>query len=125
MKRKVDEATAAEFERLESLLMDPDVRKDRNRVAALLDEDFLEFGASGTVWTRESTLNLLSSETYTPPTVEDFLCLRLGADVVQVTYRAVRRNGRGERITTLRSSIWTRESGVWKIRFHQGTREAH
>ena len=122
MRPQVDEATAAELNRLERLLMDPAVRRDRSRVAALLDEDFQEFGASGRVWTRDATLDLLSSETYTPPQVEDFSCSWLvGVDVVLVTYRAVRRCNEGDRITTLRSSIWMKKSGVWKLRFHQGT----
>lgn len=125
MKHSVDDATSAELERLELLLMDPEVRRDRNRVAALLDEDFLEFGSSGQVWTRETTLDLLSNETYTPPEVEVFSCSRLGTDVVLCTYRAVRRADKGQRVTTLRSSIWTKEFGAWKMRFHQGTRAGH
>ena len=122
MKHRVDEATAAELARLELSLMDPDLRKDRSRLVALLDEDFLEFGSSGKVWTGEATLDLLSSETYKPPAVEDFSCSKLGADVVLVTYRAVRRGDAGASTATLRSSIWTKESGAWKMRFHQGTR---
>ena len=70
--------------------MDPAVRRDRERVAALLAEDFVEFGSSGRVWTRESILELLATETYTPPAVEDFACRMLGEDVALVTYRAVR-----------------------------------
>jgi hypothetical protein len=117
-----DDAMAAELERLELSLMDPEVRRDRNRVAALLDADFLEFGSSGQVWTREATLDLLSSETYTPPEVENFSCSWLAANVVLCTYRTLRRGEEGGRITTLRSSIWTSDSGAWKMRFHQGTR---
>ena len=124
MNRDIDDATAAEFHRLELLLMDPAVRCDCARVAALLDKDFVEFGASGRVWTRETTLGLLATETYTPPGVEEFGCRALGPGVMLVTYRTVCRGDSGERITTLRSSIWTRESGAWKIRFHQGTRES-
>jgi hypothetical protein len=121
MKQTVDDVTATELERLELSLMDPQVRRDRNRVSALLDEDFLEFGSSGRVWTRETTLDLLSSETYSSPAMEDFSCLRLAADVVLCTYAAIRRGAQGERVTTLRSSIWTKQSGTWKLRFHQGT----
>lgn len=114
--------TAAELQRLELALLDPGVRRDRDQVAALLDEEFLEFGASGRVWTRETTFALLSSETFTTPAVEDFSCYWLGSDIMLVTYRAVRIDARGERAATLRSSIWTKRSGTWKMRFHQGTR---
>lgn len=40
----------AEVERLERALLDPSVRADPGRVAALLHPEFVEFGASGTVW---------------------------------------------------------------------------
>ena len=120
---RVDAATAAELERLELMLMDPVVRRDREQVSLLLAQDFVEFGSSGRVWTRQPTLELLATETYTPPVVEDFACRMLGASVALVTYRAVRTNDlSGERVATLRSSLWTRESGIWQMRFHQGTR---
>jgi len=120
---RVDAATAAELERLELMLMDPVVRRDREQVSLLLAQDFVEFGSSGRVWTRQPTLELLATETYTPPVVEDFVCRMLGASVALVTYRAVRTNDlSGERVATLRSSLWTRESGIWQMRFHQGTR---
>jgi hypothetical protein len=124
MTQRVDDATAAELERLELLLMDPAIRRDRERVAALLAENFFEFGSSRRVWTRETTLDLLSEETYTPPEVEDFASSTLGPDAVLVTYRTVRNGENGQRVATLRSSIWvkvTGEAGKWKIRFHQGT----
>jgi hypothetical protein len=123
METAADEVTATELERLELLLMDPAVRRDRERVAGLLAEDFQEFGSSGRVWTLATTLEQLRSETYSPPVIECFACRVLVEDVALVTYRAVRSNGAtGERKVTLRSSIWVRMSGNWKMRFHQGTR---
>ncbi len=122
MEMAVNETMAAELERLELLLIDPAVRRDRERVAGLLAEDFLEFGSSGREWTRATILELLQTETYTPPTVDCFACRMLGADVALVTYRVVRLNeATDERAITLRSSIWTKMSGDWKMRFHQGT----
>ena len=123
MDTAVNEATATELQRLELLLMDPEVRRDPERVAQLLTEDFQEFGSSGRVWTRETTLDLLKGETYSPPVVENFSCRMLSGDVALVTYRAVRLNEAAKACTvTLRCSIWIRRSGDWKMRFHQGTR---
>lgn len=123
MDMAVNETTEAELERLELLLMDPAVRRDRERFGSLLAEDFLEFGSSGRVWTREMTLEQLSTETYSPLAVDSLACRMLGEDVALVTYRAVRSNeATRERTVTLRSSVWTRMSGDWKMRFHQGTR---
>ena len=48
MDMAVDETTEAKLERLELLLMDPAVRRDRERVARLLAEDFLRVRFVGT-----------------------------------------------------------------------------
>lgn len=122
MEPEVDQATKAELERLELLLMDPAVRRDRERVGALLTSDFVEFGSSGRVWTRDSTLELLAVGTFTAPQVEGLAFRVLGRDVVLVTYRTLRADGMGGQTVTLRSSIWTRALGSWRICFHQGTR---
>lgn len=113
MNAELDEATKAELKRLELLLMDPAVRRSRERVAVLLTAHFLESGSSGRVWKREATLELLATETYTPPAVESFVCRVLGTDVVLVTYRAVRTTeATDEPTVTLRSSIGREIRGV-------------
>lgn len=118
----MDEETFAELRRLELRLMDPAVRHDREHVALLLADDFLEFGSSGHAWTRDSILQLLATETYEAPVVEDFRCRMLGEHVALVTYRTVRMKATGERAVTLRSSLWMRKSGNWRMCFHQGTK---
>jgi hypothetical protein len=108
---------------LETTLLDPAVRRDRSRVSELLAEDFVEFGSSGRVWTRNRILDLLAIEEYLPPTIEDFECRQISSTAIFATYRAVRVDAlTGTRTVTLRSSIWKRETGVWRIHFHQGTR---
>lgn len=122
MKESID-AIAKDLRLSEEALLTPSVRKDRARIEELLAEDFLEFGASGRAWTRDEIRNLLAAETCTPVQMEDFNCALLAGDVALVTYRAVRTEGNvGMRNSTLRSSIWTKRSGRWRLRFHQGTR---
>jgi hypothetical protein len=105
---------------LEHQLMDPAFRKDRVRVSALLAEEFREFGSSGRVWTKETTLDLLAEETaFIAPQVEDFLAQRIAPDVVLVTYRTV---PVGSGNASLRSSIWIDRDGSWRMLFHQGTK---
>ena len=58
---------AEHLRRCEESLLDPVIRRDRARVAALLADDFEEFGSSGRVWTREQIFNLLATEDYTQP----------------------------------------------------------
>ena len=92
----------------------------------MLAENFLEFGSSGRVWTRNSIIELLSQETgFGPPAIEDFRCAFLTDGVTLVTYRTVRTDPEtGEVLASLRSSIWVNEPGGWRMRFHQGTRTA-
>jgi hypothetical protein len=121
----IPEAVAVHLRALEASLLDPAVRRDGQRVAEQLADDFAEIGASGRLWTREAILDLLATEDFAPPSIEDFSCRQLAEGVVLATYRTVRTDPvTQECIPTLRSSIWTIEDGVWKMRFHQGTRAA-
>jgi hypothetical protein len=120
---KAPEAICAHLRACEEMLLDPAVRRNRERVAAMLAEDFLEFGSSGRVWTRDQILELLATEDYQPPMMEDFTCSSIAKGVALVTYRTVRTDAEsGQSIATLRSSIWIEDSGKWRVRFHQGTR---
>jgi hypothetical protein len=117
------EKIAAHLRACEETLLNPGVRRDRARVAAMLAEDFFEFGASGRHWTRDEILDLLETEEYSPPSIEDFQCRQIAKDVALVSYRAVRIDSvTGNLSATLRSSIWTHELTGWRMRFHQGTR---
>lgn len=114
----------AELRRLEEALLDPAVRRNRARVTAMLTEDMREFGASGRIWTRDSLLELLATEAISPQQVEDFECRELAEGVALVTYRLIGSDlATGRHKSSLRSSIWVRQSGDWRLRFHQGTRE--
>ena len=120
---KAFEALCAELRACEETLLDPAVRRDRVRVAAMLAEGFEEFGSSGGVWTREQILELLAAESCEPATMEGFRCHWIAERVVLVTYRTVRTNREsGQNSAALRSSLWIHEDGVWRVRFHQGTR---
>lgn len=106
---------------LEHSLLDPATRADSQRVAALLADDFLEFGSSGRVWTRDSVIEGLAAESSQPhdePAVSDLTVKQLADTVALVTYR-VSRSSDDRR--TLRSSIWQREDDRWRMVFHQGT----
>jgi len=110
---------------LEQALLDPSVRRDSNRVLALLAEGFVEFGASGRAWTRGQIVDLLATEAYEPPSIEDFSCRVIAPGAALATYRAVRGNpAAGSATATLRSSIWIHEDGRWQMVFHQGTNTA-
>jgi hypothetical protein len=118
------EKASVRLRALEESLLNLEVRRDGDRLRELLAEDFLEFGSSGRVWTRKTIIDLLATETnFFPPAIEEFQCTFLAEKVALVTYRTVRNDAKtGERLASLRSSIWTLQDGHWRMRFHQGTR---
>src|ERR1700759_1342878 len=110
------------FYDLETSLLRPDVRRSPDQVDALLASDFVEFGGSGSVWTRQQTIDGLAGEPAIDGTVTHFDARALCETVVLVTYRAVRRDTRsGKKRHSLRSSIWRLTDGRWQIVLHQGT----
>jgi hypothetical protein len=99
---------------LERRLLDPEVRADPAAVAALLHDDFREFGASGRVYDRDGIIAALGAGGGAVQ-ASDFAGVRLAADVVLVTYRT--------ETPSLRTSIWTRGAdGAWRIVHHHGSR---
>jgi ribonuclease HI len=105
--------------RLEVELLDPAVRADAKRLDELLHPDFVEHGASGRTWTRQSIIDELPLEDGTTPrtTASDIEAQHLTDDVILVTYRTTSTLN-----TAVRSSLWLRSAtGLWHIRFHQGT----
>jgi ribonuclease HI len=113
------EADLREVVARELALHEPDVRRDAGRVLALLHPDFLEHGASGQVWDRES-ITAITSGTGAPIQASDVRTRYLGADAVLVTYRS-RESDR----EALRSSVWLRDPEAgWLLLFHQGTPSA-
>ena len=98
--------------------MQPELRRNPARVAALLDPDFTEIGSSGRLWSRDEILHLLVTESNDePPVVENFHLRPLAPDLALVTYRT-RPAARG---LTLRSSLWRRHGDHWRCAFHQAT----
>ena len=117
----VSEKIAQHLLYLEQSLLSPTARRDRDRVAGLLADDFVEFGTSGKTLTREQVLAMLGTEEFEAPRIEDLKCTSIAEGVVLVTYRTVRTNETGRTFVTLRSSLWSMQQGFWRLRFHQGT----
>lgn len=104
---------------LDEQLLDPQLRRKPERVAALLAEDFREFGSSGRVFDKTQIMQELLQETgYTRPTIANFEMDLLAPGVALVTYQAIRETGAA---SSLRSSIWILRGDVWQVLFHQGT----
>jgi ribonuclease HI len=115
-----DEAEPTDEERviaLERQLLSDDVRADPAAVAALLHPGWSEIGRSGRVWEREEMLAVIGPLP-DPVTLDVVSVTRVAADVMLLVWRAC-----SDRRITLRSSLWVRDGGDWRQRFHQGTDE--
>lgn len=115
----VAEAIAGELQ-----LMDPDVRRSRQRAERLLDPDFSEVGASGRRWGRQEMLAALPGMSGGPdggsyePEPKGMTGAVLAPGLVHLTYET-RRGGQRVR----RSSIWRKQDGSsgWRMYYHQAT----
>ena len=109
---------------LEVGLLDPTVRRSATQLADLLAPDFVEFGSSGEVYTKEEMIAQLLRETDGGSSVErtgeDFVVRWLGNGSALLTYRASRNDQDGQ-TTSLRASIWRHFNARWQLIFHQGT----
>ena len=103
---------------LEQELQGCSTRSDAERLEQLLADDFVEFGASGTVWgSKAEVIAGLQDEVFSPRRMSGFAVKMLSYGVALVTYRG-HRQGVGD---SLRSSVWREEQGQWRMVFHQGT----
>lgn len=106
------------LQRLEQELWDSDI--DKERLQELLADDFFEFGRSGRVWYREDTLATTRQKKDTLSPLPELHIRLLDENIAQVTYdSAFSYDGVIEH--THRSSIWSRTTNGWELRFHQGT----
>jgi hypothetical protein len=112
------QALESELKGLEESLLDPDIRKSTQLVELLADE-FIEFGSSGRVYTKDDLVSVLQAESPVVQTTSGFQLVTLAPDVALLTYK-IRRHS-DPVVDTLRSSLWRRSNGKWQMVFHQAT----
>ena len=100
----------------------PEVRTDLNKLSELLDEAFTEIGASGARYTKQDVLNALPNEVPCTRTIDQFQAHQLAPDIFLTSY-IIRKQTHDAQPPTLtrRSTIWIRDQGMMRMRFHQGT----
>ncbi len=108
--------THDEILRLEQRLLDPLQRRDPDRLAELLDDEFVEYGGSGRVFDKAEALEAMRATPERTFELDGFRVRELAPGCVLATYR-VASGG----IRSLRSSIWRRRGSAWRVVFHQGT----
>ena len=114
------DALTAEIVALERALLDPAVRGDAGRLDALLHPEFSEIGASGRVRDRAAMRAALLAEPGLTADCEPVSTTELAPGLVQLVYRCTALVD-DERRSSLRSSLWQRVDGSFRLRFHQGT----
>lgn len=119
MNDRPDPALASELLSLELALARRDLDSLPGGVERVLDDAFVEIGASGGRWTHDEMVDALRGMPRADAVITDFAVARLASDVVLVTYVIGPPDGGGR--TSRRSSIWIHGEDGWRLRFHQGT----
>ncbi|MEO0376596.1 MAG: nuclear transport factor 2 family protein, partial [Cyanobacteria bacterium P01_A01_bin.17] len=110
----------AQLQELEECLWRSDTRFNHEFMDQTLAPDFFEFGRSGRTYRRKDTLSAPAQTIHAVLPLRDFAVQLVEANVALVTYRSevtygdVVEHGR-------RSSIWSKSTKGWQLRFHQGT----
>ena len=110
-----------QLRQLEESLWRAQTRFDRGYMDKILAPDFFEFGRSGRVYLREDILAVPVQEiaaVLLP--LPKFEVRLIDTNVALVTYVSEVCYGNIKELAN-RSSLWTRYSTGWRIRFHQGT----
>lgn len=107
---------------LETSLLKPEVRSSYEQLNILLSDDFREFGSSGLVYTKQNVLERLTSNTdKVVYTLSDFKVVALSEDIVMANFKTDRIINDIDKVSSLRTSLWRKEDGSWRMFFHQGT----
>lgn len=105
---------------LERELQTASTRGDEPRLRELLAPDFIEVGASGRRWDRDSVLQLLAQQAddQNSPAIKvhDLQARVVDHDLVQVFWDSDQGGLRARR-----TSLWRRMGGAWCQIYHQGT----
>jgi len=106
----------------EKSLLSFEVRSSAEKLRSILSPDFLEIGASGAFFGKDSVLETLPKESGWSAVARDFEHRRLSPDLIQLFYRvAVTRQNGTDSVWSRRTSIWRKEGSEWKLLFNQGT----
>lgn len=107
------------FQRLEESLWLPKTRFDQSYMNEILADNFIEFGRSGRIYTREEILSAPHQEINISLPLKNMVINRVTDELVLITYRSEVYYDVLEAAN--RSSLWILSDDRWRLRFHQGT----
>lgn len=106
---------------LELSLLRADVRSSADALAALLADDFIEFGTSGKKYTKKYILERLpNAQEKFEYVVSDFSVAAPSENIAIASFKTKVTIGK-DTVYSLRSSHWRKNDGRWQMFFHQGT----
>ncbi len=106
----------------ERQLLEPEVRQSAGTLDKLLDDEFIEISAHGTVFNKYQVLTRLPTEVVPQFYNQHFQGRMLSENVAQISYQAAyRRSARAEFNYSVRMSLWRKNTDQWQLVFHQGT----
>ncbi len=115
------EPLSAELEPLERRHLLPGIRSSADALGELLHDSFVEIGASGVVHSRSGVISALRTESAIERTLLAFSARQIAPGVALTMYEIEQASPDGTTRRSLRSSVWVRDGGSWKMIFHQGT----
>ena len=107
---------------IEKKLLQPEFRKDKAFLNAVLADDFIEISSSGNIYNKKTVVEHLSTENDFNIDISDIRFKLISENVVLILYAATKQKlGSTIVIKSLRSSIWQKNNIEWQMIFHQGT----
>jgi hypothetical protein len=111
-----------ELEILERRLLDPKIRRDARALDEMLADEFREIASTGEVFDKKGIIQALRAAPPVKVEIERFQTTSLAPGVALATFTYYRGATLGRpAATSLRSSVWRRADGRWRLAFHQGT----
>lgn len=107
-----------ELEQLEASLWLEETRFDVCYMNQILAEEFIEFGRSGRIHTRQEILSTPSQSIRAVMPLQGFKITPVSQDVVMITYVS---ELHPDPLRANRSSLWMWRDERWQLFFHQGT----
>lgn len=104
-------------------LLQPEIRKSTERLNELIADEFIEIGESGNQYSKQDILDALQNQMGVKFFLSDFKAIEISPDVILAAFKLEKEiTNSGEKIISLRSSIWKLDNRKWQIVFHQGTK---
>lgn len=117
-----DGAIEEHLKQLEQRLLQPGIRKSPAELDALLADEFVEFTSTGEICSKAQIVEALRKAQPAQMALANFKAILLAPDIALATF-LYSRESTADRpgARSIRSSIWKRINGRWRMVFHQGT----